>query len=311
MNNQSDNAPVPSRTTVRIPTATGDELEAWLYLPEGNGPHPAVVMAHGIGAIKAGGLAPFAERFCRDGFAAVVFDYRQWGGSSGQPREELSFPRQLEDYGTVIGWASAHPNIDERRIFAWGTSFAGMYIVELAVSDSRLAAAIGQAPLVDGFAAARLASPGRGLRLLAAALLDRLGSVFGRPPRYLPGAGRPGELAIGATEDARFGEKLMTPKDSTEWRNRVAARSLLSFSWRRPVRRAAAIRCPILLVVAEQDTMAPVGPAVRVTEKAPCGELYRSRGGHYDVYQGGASFDDVIRVELEFLHRHARTPNRI
>ncbi len=182
MNNQSDNAAAPSRTTVRIPTATGDELEAWLYLPEGNGPHPAVVMAHGIGAIKAGGLAPFAERFCRDGFAAVVFDYRQWGGSSGQPREELSFPRQLEDYGTVIGWASAHPNIDERRIFAWGTSFAGMYIVELAVSDSRLAAAIGQAPLVDGFAAARLASPGRGLRLLAAALLDRVDSVFGRPP---------------------------------------------------------------------------------------------------------------------------------
>jgi uncharacterized protein len=162
MNGQSDNATVPSRTTVRIPTASGDELEAWLYLPEGDGPHPAVVMAHGIGAIKAGGLAPFAERFCREGFAAVVFDYRQWGGSSGQSREELSFPRQLEDYGTVIGWAATHPNIDEHWIFAWGTSFAGMYIVELAVSDSRLAGAIGQAPLVDGFAAAKLASPGRG-----------------------------------------------------------------------------------------------------------------------------------------------------
>ena len=49
MNGQSDNATVPSRTTVRIPTASGDELEAWLYLPEGDGPHPAVVMAHGIG----------------------------------------------------------------------------------------------------------------------------------------------------------------------------------------------------------------------------------------------------------------------
>ena len=311
MTNPKDNAAAPSHTTVRVPTASGDELEAWLYMPEGDGPHPAVVMAHGIGAIKAGGLAPFAERFCREGFAAVVFDYRQWGGSSGQPREELSFPRQLEDYGTVIGWATAHPNIDERRIFAWGTSFAGMYIVELAVSDSRLAGAIGQAPLVDGFAAARLASPGRGLRLLAAALQDRLGSVFGCPPRYLPGAGRPGELAIGATEDALLGEKLMTPKDSTEWRNRVAARSLLSFSWRRPVRRAAAVRCPLLLVVAEQDSMAPVGPAIRVTEKAPRAELYRSRGGHYDVYQGGVSFDDVIRVELEFLHRHAKTPSRI
>jgi dienelactone hydrolase len=71
------------------------------------------------------------------------------------------FPRRREDYGTVIGWAAAHPDIDARQVFAWGTSFAGMYIVELAVSDSRLAGAIGQAPLVDGFAAARLASPVR------------------------------------------------------------------------------------------------------------------------------------------------------
>src|SRR6185369_17323944 len=79
MTNLQDNAAAPPRTTVRIPTASGDELEAWLYLPEGDGPHPAVVMAHGIGAIKAGGLAPFADRFCREGVAAVVFDYRQWG----------------------------------------------------------------------------------------------------------------------------------------------------------------------------------------------------------------------------------------
>ena len=294
----------PARTTVRIPTTSGDDLEAWLYLPEGAGPHPVVVMAHGIGAIKSGGLAPFAERFCREGFAAVVFDYRQWGGSGGQPREVLSFPRQREDYRTVIGWAAAHPRIDARRVFAWGTSFAGMYIVELAISDGRLAGAIGQSPLVDAFAAARLASPARGLRLLSVALLDRLGSIFGRPPLYLPGAGRPGELAVGVAKDALFGEMLMTPKDGTEWRNRVAARSLLSFSWRRPVRRAAEIRCPILLVVAEEDTMAPVDPAIRVTEEAPHGELYRSGGGHYDVYQGGRSFDDVLRVEVEFLLRH-------
>ena len=89
MTNVNDKAAVPGRTTVRIPTTSGDELEAWLYLPEGDEPCPAVVMAHGIGAIKAGGLAPFAERFCREGFAAVVFDYRQWGGSDGQPREAV------------------------------------------------------------------------------------------------------------------------------------------------------------------------------------------------------------------------------
>jgi predicted dienelactone hydrolase len=204
----------PTRTTVRIPTASGDEIEAWLYLPEGDGPHPVVVMAHGIGAIKAGGLAPFAERFCREGFAAVAFDYRQWGGSTGQPREELSVPREREDYSIVIGWAAAQPNIDAQRIFAWGTSFAGMHIVELAASDSRLAGALAQSPLVDGLAAAAMVPPIRGLRLFSLAVLDRIGAIFGRPPRYLPGAGAPGDLAVGANEDSLFGEKLNEDHDN-------------------------------------------------------------------------------------------------
>ena len=52
---------------------------------------------------------------------------------------------------------------------------------------------------------------------------------------------------------------------------------LLSFSWRRPVRRAGAIRCPILLVVAEHDAMAPVAPALRVGNKAPRGALSQPR----------------------------------
>ena len=62
------------RITVQIPTASGDAIEAWVYRPEGGGTHPAVVMAHGIGGIKAGGLAPFAERFRDEGFVAMIRD---------------------------------------------------------------------------------------------------------------------------------------------------------------------------------------------------------------------------------------------
>src|SRR6202034_3828917 len=100
MTDISHNAPL-SRTTVQIPTSSGDAIEAWVYLPEGGGPHPAVVMAHGIGGIKAGGLAAFAERFREAGFAAITFDYRNFGGSGGQPREALSVPRERADYSTV------------------------------------------------------------------------------------------------------------------------------------------------------------------------------------------------------------------
>jgi len=308
---QSDTAAVPSRTTVRIPTASGDELEAWVYLPEGDGPYPAVVMAHGIGGIKAGGLAPFAERFREEGFAAIAFDYRNFGGSGGQPREVLSVPRQRADYSTVIGWAVEQPYIDSHQIIAWGTSFAGMHVLELAVSDTRLAAAVAQAPLTDGLAAAMMsplkerdpplrAGPARLHRFPIRSPTDlHPWSWKARGPVHRRHAGRP------------FGEKLMTPKDGTPWHDRVAARSLLSFSWRRPVRRAAAVRVPFLLVVPEADSIAPVPPALEVARKAPGAELFRTAGGHYDVYEGGASFDDVIRVELEFLHRHAKISSKI
>src|SRR5258707_3860659 len=160
------NNPSAKRVTVQIPTSSGDAIEAWVYKPEGSGPHPVVVMAHGIGGIKAGGLAPFAERFRDEGFVAIAFDYRNFGGSGGQPREVLSVPRQRADYSAVIGWAVKQTFIDPRQIIAWGTSFAGMHVLELAVSDNRLAAAIAQAPLTDGLAAAMMSPLNNAVRLL-------------------------------------------------------------------------------------------------------------------------------------------------
>ena len=79
--------------------------------------------------------------------ASLHADYRNFGGSGGQPREVLSVPRQRADYSTVIGWAVEQPYIDPRQIIVWGTSFAGMHVLELAVSDNRLAAAVAQAHL--------------------------------------------------------------------------------------------------------------------------------------------------------------------
>jgi len=239
-------------------------------------------------------------------FAAVVIDYRQWGGSEGQqPRDELNVGRQRDDYGAAIGWAGAQPNIDEHRIFVWGTSFAGMHATALAASDHRLAGAIAQCPLVDGLAGSRLVRPSRSLALFATAIVDRLGSLVGREPIYLPVNVAPGEWGIADTPDALFGKKVMHPREPVDWHNRMAARSLLSIPAHRPVRHARDINIPILLIVAEHDTQAPIGAALAVADRAPQAELRRSKGGHYDVYDGGIAFDDVIEWEVAFLRRHA------
>jgi fermentation-respiration switch protein FrsA (DUF1100 family) len=261
-------------------------------------------MAHGIGGVKTAGLAPFAERFADDGFAALVFDYRHWGGSTGQPRQLLSIRRQLEDYRTALSWARRQDGLDATRIFVWGTSFAGMHIVELAASETGLAGAIAQCPLVDGLAGVMKIPPSRGLRLAAHGLADVVGSAFGREPRYLQVSVPPGEFGVIATDDAMTGHARLDPGDGS-WPNEITARSVLDVTMHRPVRRGGRARCPLLMVVAERDTMAPTRPALRVAAQAPHGELYSSRGGHYDVYAGGLDHDNVVQVELEFLRRHS------
>src|SRR5207302_1235726 len=104
----------------------------------------------------------------------------------------------------------------------------------------------------------RMAQPTRLVRLFTAGVLDRLGALLGRQPRYVPAGVAAGEFGAVANTAAFAGLDIIRPRDGSEWHNRVAARSLLGIGAHRPVRKAAHIRCPILLVVAENDTIPPV-----------------------------------------------------
>src|ERR1700747_2192175 len=62
-------------------------------------------MAHGFSANRDDGLPGYAEAFCDAGFVVVLFDYRHFGASTGEPRQLLDIARQHDDYRAVIDWA--------------------------------------------------------------------------------------------------------------------------------------------------------------------------------------------------------------
>ena len=101
----------------------GTALKAWLYLPQ-NAPAraPCIVLGNGFGGTREMGLAPYAERFQTAGFAALVFDYRHFGASEGEPRQLIWIPCQLEDWAAAIRHARSRPEIDPDKIALWGTS---------------------------------------------------------------------------------------------------------------------------------------------------------------------------------------------
>ena len=86
----------------------GERCAAWLYLPEGDVPptgFPSVILAHGFCGTRAARLWAYGERFADAGIAALVFDYRYFGDSTGEPRQYLHIGRQQEDWKAAVEFA--------------------------------------------------------------------------------------------------------------------------------------------------------------------------------------------------------------
>jgi hypothetical protein len=67
-------------------------------------------------------------------------------------------------------------------------------------------------------------------------------------------------------------------------------------------RRAAAIRCPVLFAVYDDDLSAPSELTERVAGRVPGGEVARQRGRHYAPFM--ESHEDAVDAEVSFLRAH-------
>lgn len=278
---------------------------AWLYHPVGHTPagsRPVIVMAHGLGGVKEMRLDAFAERFAAAGYACLVFDYRHFGASSGEPRQLLDIPRQVEDWRAAVAHARALDGIDPDRVVVWGTSFGGGHAIVTAAEDHRIAAAVAQCPFTDGLASTRAIPPATSAKLTARALRDRAGARLGRRPVMVPTYGPPGSTALMTAPDSADGVRALIP-DGLDVPADVAARFALDIVRHFPGRRAKDVTCPILFAVCEADTVAPAGPTKKYAARAPRGEVTLHPVGHFDIYVG-QDFERNVADQLGFLARH-------
>ncbi|KAJ7236913.1 Alpha/Beta hydrolase protein [Mycena rebaudengoi] len=182
-----------------IPSAsTGISLEAWLFKPSGPGPFPLVVAAHGMTVIKDAGLAAFGKRWAADaGFASVIFDFRYFGGSGGEPRNIVSLVAQREDYDAVIRWARLQPDMFlNNKIVVMGSALSTLAAFQLALDDPGLAGAMAHAPMLDVeyLCYETVISLGFNPRLLFWAAIDIIKGKLGLSPVFIRAVGRPSEL---------------------------------------------------------------------------------------------------------------------
>jgi fermentation-respiration switch protein FrsA (DUF1100 family) len=297
----------------------GETCAAWHLAGKGDafaGEHgrPCVVMAGGFGMSRDCGLLPSAEEFAEAGLDVLLFDYRGFGESTGNPRQLAWPPRHREDYRAAVEFARGLDGVDAERIVLWGTSWSGGHVVYVAAADTRIVAAIAQTPDLDGIKTLMRIREYAGLRqqleLTWHGLRDLLAGRAGRPPVMLPTVAPPGELGGMTTDESDPGMRAIA---GPTWRNEVTARAAFAEWTNRATARMGEIRCPILIQIADRDSVAPPAAARAAAWRAKGRvEVREYPCAHFDIYLEWR--ERAVADQLRFLRRHlaeAREPTAL
>lgn len=135
------NAAHPAAMTVLHIPSHGVLINGLVYQPSGAGPHPTLVICHGLPGNEKN--LDLAQAVRRAGWNAVTFNYRGSWGSAGVYR----FAQNLEDARAVLAYLrdpanAARLGIDKKRIVLAGHSMGGWVTARTAAEDHGLLGAV-------------------------------------------------------------------------------------------------------------------------------------------------------------------------
>lgn len=258
-----------------------------------------VVMGSGLGANREMGVEKYARRFVDAGMSVLLFDYRHFGASGGEPRQLLDIGRQRADWHAAIACAKSLPDVDADRIALWGTSFGGGHVLPVAADDPTVAAVVAQCPFTNGFASTLAIGPVSAVKAGWLSFADLVGSVFGRAPITVALAGERGDAALMAAHDVVAGYGRLA-QESPNHRPKVLARIGLRILFDLPGRSTKRLAMPVLFAVCEKDSVAPKGPTLAAAKRAAHAVVKRYPVGHFEIYFD-EPFEAAVKDQTEFL----------
>jgi len=274
-----------------------------LYVPAGlkaGEKRPAILFCAGTAGVKKGNGAQYANRFVREGFVVLAFDYRGWGESDcklmmiepmpkadadgvvtvkARPvRWQLDLADQTLDIRCALSFLCGEPCVDAGRIGLFGTSYGGGLVTWVAGNDPRVKCVVAQVPGMGG----------------------------GRGPEAVK---RAYELATrqarGETEPAPFETGKLGGKMAAYAQMRTNPAKGIGY-W--PIDAAARISVPMMILVAEKEELmnnAENGKRVfdLLQQNKTPSEYHVLPGiSHYGVYK--ESFAEATRLAAAWFHAH-------
>jgi cephalosporin-C deacetylase-like acetyl esterase len=259
---------------------------------------PAVILCHGFSGIRTILLPPYADELARNGFAALLFDYRGFGDSEGE-RGRLVPAEQRVDIRNAITFMQSLPEVDPDRIGLWGTSFGGANAICTAAIDTRVKCLSVQITF------------GSGERMVGAGMTEeekqKLHATLDKAWQRTVVRNKPMMLAM---------EQILTDEDSKAFYAKTVAehpefkiklplttiRESLEYC---PEDFLPRVHVPIMLIGATDDIVCPVSEMRSLYDRANAPrELFIIEGArHYDVYEG-EFFKQSCGKAVEWYKKH-------
>lgn len=280
----------------------GEQLAADFYRPHDIALPPVIIMANGFACERRFSLPDVAARFAAEGFAVVLFDYRGFAESTGEPRELVSPQHHLQDWKNVIQQVQTWSSVNTQKLFLWGVSFSGGHVMTLASQLPNIQAIIALVPHVDGLASAMHYPLKLFPKALKLAVQDLWAARSGQTVR-IPVVAKQGVCCL-AGEGCYDLFMQSVPQDS-RWTGQVPARILLAINCYRPTQIADQINCPTLLIAAQADQLIPIKATRKAAKKIKNVQFFEWPMTHFDViHQQSFIFEQAIRTQLKFLAKY-------
>lgn len=287
----------------------GLACSGWLYTPDScasEGKLPVIIMAHGFSGVKEMGLPKLAEKYADAGYAVLLFDYRFFGSSEGEPRGQLFPLEMVEDYRNAISWACEHPQLDPDRIGLWGTSFSGGLAVYAATHDKRVKAVVVQAPGLWSGAERSAANPERWEQVASLLQSDRTERYRTGRINYIKVVAPDGEPCVLPGVEP-YHAYMSLKEIAPAWRNEITVESLEKVREFDPITHIKMMSPAALLVIAaEDDSLVPINTVRAAFEKAAePKKLIVHPVGHFDFYVD-PGLSTTAAEAIEWYDRHLR-----
>jgi pimeloyl-ACP methyl ester carboxylesterase len=250
------------------------ELAGRLLVPEGKGPHPAIVLVHGWGARTRNEIGVIvADVFARHGIAALVYDKRGTGGSEGD-WQQTSISNHADDALAAVRLLQGRSDINPRQVGIFTTSYGGL-VTPLAASRSKDVAflilvaspAISQTERYPYIMLPTLRALGWSEKELEEAVaFMKLEAEFLMTRSNWPKLREAIERARGTIwfPRTRTGEASATTEDHPFWESAQGNVALSTYDPRPALRQ---LTCPVLAIFGEFDEAVTVDPNRLVLER--------------------------------------------